>query len=123
MLTVAGHAQKPTSARDVLPAGPHASPQPVPVRGSLNPAPRGSRAEKKQRGGLEMSASLFSRKTNQPVALLSMLYTGTSEEEGFAAFAKKLSMFMPNASCASWKPDTEGFPAPERIRSLVPPTE
>lgn len=125
MLTVAGHAQKPASARDVLPAalarGPHASPSPTPIRGAITPAPRGSRAEKKSRGGLEMTASFFSRKTGHGVALLSMLYTGTSEEEGIAMFAKKLSAFVPNATCVPWKPDAEGMPTPEQIRGLVRP--
>ncbi len=123
MITVAGHAQKPTSASDVLPSslarGPNASPSPAPIRGSLTPAPRGSRAEKKSRGGLEMSASFFSRKTGHGVALVSMLYTGTSDEEGIALFAKKVSAFVPNATCAPWKPDTEAMPTPEQIRGLV----
>ncbi len=122
MITVAGHAQKPTSARDVLPSplfrSPNASPTPAPIRGSLTPAPRGSRAEKKSRGGLEMSASFFSRKTGHGVALVSMLYTGTNEEEGIALFAKKLSAFVPSATCVPWKPDTEAMPAPDQIRGL-----
>ncbi len=127
MVTMAGHAQKPVSANDVLPGGlargPRKSPQPVPIRAALTPAPRGSRAEKKARGGLEMSASLFSRKTGHGVALLSMLYTGTNEDEGIAMFAKKLSTFIPNATCAPWKPETEGLPTPEQIRGLVRPSE
>jgi hypothetical protein len=127
MITMAGRAQKPTSARDVLPSplarGPFTSPQPAPIRAALTPAPRGSRAEKKSRGGLEMSASVFSRKTGHGVALISMLYTGTSEEEGIAMFARKLAAFIPNATCAPWKPDTEGLPTPEQVRGLQRPSE
>jgi hypothetical protein len=124
VFTVAGHAQKPAAerVRQVLPSTAAAgarAPSPTPIRGSLTPAPRGSRAEKKSRGGLEMSASFFSKKTGHAVALLSMLYTGTSEEEGVSLFAKRLSTYMPNATCAPWKSDTEGLPTAEQIRGIA----
>jgi len=72
MFTVAGHAQKPAAqrARDALPLpvaqGASRGPALTPIRGSMTPAPRGSRAEKKSAAGWRCPASFFSRRPGTP---------------------------------------------------------
>jgi hypothetical protein len=51
---------------------------------------------------LEISASLFSKRQHESVAMVAMTYTGTSEEEALARFVEKLAAAFPGAVCAGW---------------------
>jgi hypothetical protein len=50
----------------------------------------------------EISASLFSKRQHQSVAMVAMTYTGSSEEEAIARFVEKLAAAFPGAVCAGW---------------------
>lgn len=53
----------------------------------------------------EISASLFSKRQHQSVAMVAMTYTGTSEEEAIAKFVEKLAGAFPGAACTGWNAD------------------
>jgi hypothetical protein len=53
----------------------------------------------------EISASLFSKRQHQSVAMVAMTYTGSSEEEAIAKFVEKLASAFPGAVCTGWNAD------------------
>jgi hypothetical protein len=129
--TVSGHPRPPEAKTSLM----NGSPAPRPIRGSMNPPPRGSRAEKRSRSSYEMSASIFSTKLHHSVALLSMKYGGESEPEAQKAFIDKLRAFLPNTTCVPFSDapidelkiralpssrDEETSPAPSQSQSPSP---
>ena len=57
------------------------------------------------RNFLELSASLYSKKMRQSVAMVAMTYTGASEAEAFRQFTEKLAAAFPGATCEGWLAD------------------
>jgi hypothetical protein len=70
-------------------------------RGGGAPPPAGPR----DTNVFEVSASLFSKRQHQSVAMVAMTYAGPSEEEAIARFLEKLGASFPGATCAGWNPD------------------
>ncbi len=68
-----------------------------------NPAP--SHHGSHDKNVLVISASLFSKREHESVAMVAMTYTGTSEEEAIASFLEKLATAFPGATCAGWNPE------------------
>jgi hypothetical protein len=53
----------------------------------------------------EVSASLFSKRQHESVAMVAMTSKGTTEEVAIQKFAAKLAAAFPGAACAGWKAD------------------
>lgn len=80
-----------------------------PMRGSGGGRPRspgklGPQAHV-DRNFLELSASLYSKKLRESVAMVQMTYKGASEAEAFKLFTEKLAAAFPGATCEGWLAD------------------
>ncbi|HSO40995.1 MAG TPA: hypothetical protein VLT33_51070, partial [Labilithrix sp.] len=71
-------------------------------RGSATAVPPHLRADQ---GSLEISASLYSKKQRQSVAMVAMTYRGASEADAVARFAETLAAALPGATCEGWDAD------------------
>jgi hypothetical protein len=105
VLTVAG---RPPKNKDTSASA--SAPQISP--GGARPGRGGRRGITSRPGGhggdtsvFEMSASLFSKKQRQSVAMVSMAYTGVSEDDAIARFVEKVAAAFPGATCAGWSAD------------------
>ena len=56
-------------------------------------------------GFLELSASLYSKKMRQSVAMVEMTYRGASEKEAVQQFTEKIAAAFPGATCEGWLAD------------------
>lgn len=90
---------------------PQASPQHAPPIGGMGRggrAGRGSASDLSLRPHgtdtdmLEMSALLYSVKSQKSVARIDMQYTGASVDEAVAKFATRLAQSLPTATCSGW---------------------
>ncbi len=75
--------------------------------GGGRPRPQGPPGPQAQvdRNFLELSASLYSKKMRQSVAMVEMVYKGASETEAFTQFTEKLAAAFPGATCEGWLAD------------------
>ncbi len=60
---------------------------------------------------LEITASLYSKRQHESVAMVSMTYVGSSEQEAIAKLTEKLASTFPGATCAGWNEDLGLDPA------------
>ena len=104
---------------------PSSTPQPPPQmrtrggrgRGGRGPSPGSpEHARSPDRGGLELSASLYSVRLHRSVALLSMTYSGRQLDEAIVNFRQELAKEFPGATCAGWNWDVELDP--DHVRNL-----
>jgi hypothetical protein len=119
VLTVAG---RPPKNKDTSASA--SAPQISP--GGARPGRGGRRSSTSRPSGhggdtsvFEMSASLFSKKQRQSVAMVSMAYTGVSEDEAIARFVEKVAAAFPGATCAGWSADL-GLDAAAIERPVAP---
>jgi hypothetical protein len=78
---------------------------------------RGPRAD---RGGFEVTASLFSPKEHAMVAAVTLHYTGPSEDSAFSKVISKWAELFPHTSCTGWDLQTHPVDADE-VRALPEP--
>ena len=118
VITISGHAPK---AKDARHAATRSQIGRGGGRGRRGPAPRnpGGRSRAASNDVFEISASLFSSPQHQSVALVSMSYTGASEEEALAKFIAKLGAAFPGAACRGWR--SEALPNEDALRHLPSP--
>lgn len=120
VITIAGHAPKSKDAR-------HAATRSQmgmgrgggPGRRSAAPRDPAARRHVTSNDVFEVSASLYSGPQHQSVALVTMSYTGASEDQALAKFIAKLGATFPGATCAGWK--AEALPSEDAIRHLPSP--
>ncbi len=72
-----------------------------PQGGTRGPGPQSS----VERNFLELSASLYSKKMRQSVAMVEMTYRGASEKEAVTQFTEKIAAAFPGATCEGWLAD------------------
>jgi hypothetical protein len=120
VITISGHAPKAKDARHAAVRSPMGMGRGG-GRGRRGAAPRnpGGRGPGSSNDVFEISASLFSSPQHQSVALVTMSYTGASEDEALAKFIAKLGATFPGATCAGWKADA--LPSEDAIRHLPSP--
>jgi hypothetical protein len=97
-------------------------PQPAPGPGAsrmrrTSSLARGPRAD---RGGFEVTASLFSPKEHAMVAAVTLHYTGPSEDSAFSKVISKWAELFPHTSCTGWDLQTHPVDADE-VRALPEP--
>lgn len=84
-------------------------------RGRGMPSRQPSRKEA-EKSIFEMTATLYSKRQHQSVALVSMAYNGPSEDEAVQKFIARLGATFPSATCAGWSADLTTLDA-DAIRS------
>lgn len=77
--------------------------------------PRQQSRKEAEKSIFEMTATLYSKAQHQSVALVSMAYSGQSEDEAVQKFIAKLGATFPSATCAGWNADLAVDP--DAIRS------
>jgi hypothetical protein len=97
-------------------------PRPAPGPGAvrMRRATTMARGTRPDRGGFEVTATLFSPKEHAMVAAVTLHYNGTSEESAFSRVLTKWAQLFPHVSCAGW--DWQAHPVDaDTVRALPEP--